>query len=622
MSAAVPIRRPAPATTPDPATQQALANAITARAIVDALAAAGVRHAVVSPGGRNIPLLLAMEACDAITAVSVIDERQAGFVALGLARATGAPVAAAATSGSAVAHYLPAALEASEDDIPLVLISADRPTERHGFGAPQTVPQLGILAPHVRHALALEAPRPEADAAGWVTASVSHTVAAATGPRPGPVHINAPFREPLWSAEADDLLTKERQPLPRTVTRTAPGIGDLHARRIADRLLMARRGVIVCGPRIGAASDDDDLILDLAERLNWPVVADVTSNLRFGRPCAHLVTTHEALLATHRFRQLRPDLVLRFGREPVARAAWEWLAALGSDVERIHVDAGGRWFDPAVQGAELVVSSVGRFADSIFPLLVRPGFASPEWLAIWQQAERRATAALATACYDDPDIDTDSAADGDGGLTEASVAATAIDALSDGAALFAGNSMPIRDLDLFARPRTVDIDVFANRGLNGIDGGIATSVGIASGREGDLLSILGDVTAMHDLGALALAADNAVGLTLLVVDNSGGRIFEHLPVSRHPKRDWFDTRLATAPSGRTDLAAVGRAHGLTVHEVTNSAELFAALRREMPAPGSSLIIAQVEPHQSVANRRAALAAARARVSDASSGGTP
>lgn len=601
---------------------QAMANARLAAVLVQALKDAGVKDVVASPGGRNIPLLAAVEAADGLRITSVVDERQAGFVALGLACATNRPVATMATSGSASAHYLPAVVEADANGIPLVIVSADRPAERHGFGAPQCMPQNELFGPYVADAVCLEACTPQSDtpisaatstpaaALRWADAFVSKVVE--LGVQEGrPVHINARFREPLWHPEAASLAVDSMGSLaPRPQTTAAPIVAPDQARRIADSLLWCRRGLIVVGPRVGPLRDDS-AILALARRLRWPVLADTASGLRASASASAdsdtdggasvpdvLVTTHEALLGCSSFASEAPDMVLQFGREPIARRVWEWLRDLPDGTERMHVESKGRWFDAHIRATELVTADAASFVAAVGPLLGRPSRREPSWLTRWQRAEALAAQTLS-------ELD-------NSGWSEATVAATTVQALGADDALLLGNSMPIRDVDLFSTGSPTA--VFANRGVNGIDGHIATAIGIAQGTGRRCLAIIGDLTALHDIGALAAAVQLQAGITLVVVDNRGGGIFEHLPVAQCADRKWFETRVAT--THETDIAAVGRAFGLIVHEVVNKPSLASAIAStcgETGTVGPVMVVARVDRNASTDNRRSAIQAVVARL---------
>ncbi len=545
-------------------------NLAAAAALIDGLAAAGVRDVVFSPGSRSTPLVLAADAREALRTWPVLDERVGGFFALGLARASGLPVALVCTSGSAGAHYLPAALEADRSGVPLVLVTADRPPELHDCGANQTVDQRGLLGGVGRLARDLGAP----DAAaldGWFAAGRRAAERAGDAPA-GPAHLNVAFREPLWAPDA--AIPPPRVAGRRLVASPAPDPGLVDA--LADRLGAAGRGVVHCGAGAADRPEVAAAVVALARHLGWPVLAEVASGLRVGAHDPSPVVAHaDGLLGG---AVPAPDLVLRLGAVSPSRRVAAWLARASATV---LVAADGQRRDPDHRAETLVVAPPAPLLEA----LARRLPASAGWLSAWRAADDAAAATVAGA--DAP---------WEGALARAVVAA-----MPDGAALHLGNSLPVRDADAFAARRAGDVRVFVSRGVSGIDGALATAAGEAVGAGRPTWALVGDLTCLHDLGGLLFVGQLRPDLTVVVVDNGGGGIFGVLPIAQHSGA--FERCFLTPQ--QFDLKALCAGCGVDYRRADDLDALRAALA---PGPGPRLIHVPVD--------RAASAAARAEVNAA------
>ncbi|MEZ4432242.1 MAG: 2-succinyl-5-enolpyruvyl-6-hydroxy-3-cyclohexene-1-carboxylic-acid synthase [bacterium] len=548
---------------PKPDEAQAAANAAAAAQLAAGLADAGVRAAVISPGSRNTPLVLALAARPDIAAHSVVDERVAGFLALGLARASGRPVVLSCTSGSAGAHYLPALIEAWHSRVPLVVVTADRPAELHGCGAPQTIDQRHLFGGFVHLSRDLPAPAPGLPDA-WIRAAAADATRRARR-RGGPVHLNAAFREPLWMPGLA-VEAPAARPEAAEAPFTAPPLAAL-----ADRVTAARRGVIVAGP--GAPP-----LAPLAEALGWPLLAEAAAGPNPGR-----ITTADALLRGP-FARHRPDLALRFGLPPTAKSLNRWLHG----VDTITVDPHGDRLDPT-HAAAVVEADPAALAAALAALPTAP---DADWRPRWRRAEAIARATLDRHLRD--------------GLWGGAIAAALTAARP--AAIHAGNSMAIRDLDL-ADPGPAR--VYSSRGANGIDGTIATAAGEALATAGPLAALLGDLSALHDAGGLLHAGALDRPLTLVVADNGGGGIFEYLPIAAHAAA--FERWFLTPRSTRLD--ALCAAAGVRYAEVTAAPALAPALAAAINRPGVDCVHVRVDRQDDTARHRAAWAAVAAATED-------
>jgi 2-succinyl-5-enolpyruvyl-6-hydroxy-3-cyclohexene-1-carboxylate synthase len=493
-------------------------NAAWARALLSEWVRAGARDAVVCPGSRSSPLAVGAAELEGLRVWSVVDERSAAFFALGLARASGRPTLVVATSGSAGAHFLPAAIEAQLSSIPLVLLTADRPWELHDFGAPQTIPQEGLYGRFVRAAHALPVPEATDTAFLHLRALVSRT-AQAVARAPGPVHFNVPFREPLapTGGSPPDLGTRALEGEgPQPFVAFAARQPAAHVLSELTALVQHKpRGVIVCGPRAPERGFAEALF-ELSRAAGYPLLAEACSNARFGAPPDVCVVGHyEALLAHEPFARAHlPEVVLRFGGGLTSKRLGQWLDASGAH-EVLFAD-GDAVIDPSHR-ARCVVP--GGALDAARALAAHSCDRADGWTRRFAHAEQRAQAALSSAFAQDRS------------LTEPRIARELAASLPPHAELFVSSSMPIRELDAFAAPGRAPLRVHANRGANGIDGIVSTAAGVAASTGRPTVLYTGDLALLHDLGGLLLARRHALSLAIVVVNNDGGGIFSFLPIA-------------------------------------------------------------------------------------------
>lgn len=533
-------------TAPNPSTAQALA-------LVDELARCGVTEAVVAPGSRSTALVFALSREERIRTHVQIDERSAGFLAVGMARATGRPAVVVTTSGTATANLHPAVVEADRAAVPLLLVTADRPPEARDTDANQTIRQVGLYGGSVRWSVDLAvAEDREAAVAYWrSTVCRAYAEALGLGGAAGPVHLNAPFREPTVPLSDDGRSEAAAFGGPVAgrpggarwvdiaLPRRTPSDEAIEA--VAGRCRSVRRGVIVAGE----GSPNADALHELAERLGWPVLAEPLSGAR-DRPEAistyHHLLGHEPFAADH-----TPELVLRFGR---AGLSANLMRLLGSGVEQIAVLPDGRWSDPRRATTRAVVADPDEVCGDLLERS-ESSETDPRWSDAWRRADRAATEAVVDALGEG------------GGLNEPATARWTASGAPEGAALVVGSSMPVRDLDAFMAPRS-GLEVYGNRGASGIDGFVSSALGVALGHTGPTVALAGDLSLLHDANGF-LAEPRDVALTIVVVNNDGGGIFHFLPQSRFP--DELE-RLFATPHGR-DLGAIVRAYGVD-HEVVGS----------------------------------------------------
>ncbi|MBL8917358.1 MAG: 2-succinyl-5-enolpyruvyl-6-hydroxy-3-cyclohexene-1-carboxylic-acid synthase [Myxococcaceae bacterium] len=525
-----------------------------AATIAGTLVACGVRHVVLAPGSRSTPLALAFADRPDLRCWPVLDERSAAFFALGLSKAGGAPAAVLCTSGTAGAHFLPALLEAREGGTPLIAITADRPWELHGFGAPQTIDQTTLFGGAVRASLRL--PEPFEAGLEHLVASLAKTISVSTATPRGGVHLNAPFREPLVhpDGEAGPLVD------PRVPRFERPsGLAELSVVRSA--IAQARRGIILIGPR----ERDDGLpeaLHALGRALGFPVFAEAASNARFGFEGA--VWSMDVLARSAAFsRRLAPEVVLRFGGGLTLKAPQQWLDGCGARVFAFLDEA--QPFDPLHRVEAFFEGDVVAMVKALTPASSRDSALGAMVLA----AQARAQAVLTRRRQ----------------LEEATVAAAVTASLPSGSNLILSSSMPIRDVDAFAVPGPSRLRVFSNRGVNGIDGVVSTAAGVAAATGRPSVLLIGDVAALHDLSGWLVARAARVPLVVVVVNNDGGGIFSFLPVAERTRH--FEALFGT-PHG-LDFAHVAALSGATLSRPTSLEALEVAVTEGIERGGLHLV---------------------------------
>lgn len=571
--------------------------------VVDEWVRAGLRHAVVCPGSRSTPVALALGREPRIGVHVVLDERDGGFVALGLARVTGRPVVVCVTSGTAAAELHAAVAEAHHDGVPLLVVSADRPPELHDTGAAQTIEQ-GRLFDRALRASLDPGPPEGLPPASWRSLAARAVLAAVGdgGGEPGPVHVNLAFREPLAEGDppgVDDLPPPRPAGAPwHAVAVPAPVAWPLPG-DVADLLRPGRRGLIVAGAGAGSASS----VAAAASALDWPVLADARSGLRSLLPgpgpvvvaMADGILRSEALAA-----ELAPEVVVRAGAPWASRVVGRWLDGL--DCPQLGLWPPGRWWDPA----RVVGLALRLPADGLWDAVVASGAREPAvagWADRWRVAEEGARSALA-----------DRFASACAPASGPAAAWALAQGMPGGSVLVTSSSMPVRDVEWYA-PRFAStpapVRVLANRGVNGIDGVLATAAGVAAGAEGrPVVAFVGDVAFLHDAGSLGNRTGRAPEPTVVVVDNGGGAIFGSLPQRRFVEPALWERLFVTPPA--LDVTQVAAGFGRRVEEAATLGELGSALRGALERGDGTVVVARSsQADDAEARRRLADALARA-----------
>jgi 2-succinyl-5-enolpyruvyl-6-hydroxy-3-cyclohexene-1-carboxylate synthase len=575
-----------------------------AGAFVDELARAGMRHACIAPGSRSTPLALTIASHSSLRTWMHLDERSAAFFALGLARATGEPVALLCTSGTAAANFLPAVVEANAAGVPLLVLTADRPPELRDVGAPQTIDQNRLFGAQVKWFVEAALPEATSEMLRYVRTLANRAMATAATSPPGPVHLNFPFREPLVPvpmerpanlAPADALAWDGRAAgAPWVAVSAAPRMADATTtRRVAEQLRDSERPLVVAGPQHDGSLASP--LAALARAIGAPLLADPLSQLRWGAhdrstliDCYDAALRHDPTCAS-----LTPDLILRVGGVPTSKPLQQFLLRHAA-ARQIVVDE-GRWPDPMHLAAGMVRADPRRLAEALADELHG---SSPEqaWMARWRRVNETTHCALAdyAAAVDEP-------------FEGRALAELAALVPADGT-LFVSSSMPVRDLDSFARGDSRRLRVLANRGANGIDGVVSTALGAAAAAresgDGPLVLAIGDVAFYHDMNGLLAGRLHGIDATIVVLNNDGGGIFSFLPQAAHPAH--FEQLFGT-PHGLT-FAPAAELYGATYRRAAGWKELRSAVKDGVSGRGLHIVEMATDRARNVTLHRDAWAA--------------
>jgi len=587
----------------------------------------GITDVVISPGSRSTPLTLTLHAQPGLRAWIQLDERSAGFFALGQARRTGRPSVLVCTSGTAAANYLPAVIEAHHAGVPMIVCTADRPPELRDWGSPQTIDQVKLYGSAARWAVDL------AVAGEWSRPQgrlVAHrAVVSATGSNPGPVHLNWPLREPLEPVASVPVVTahppgdsnaatatpadgasgapavpgKSNVPGDSNVPATPGGSASAAPATPGNSIVSYERGVIIVGPDAGRGIEAQNAVVSAALKLSaataWPVIGEPIAGTRraSGDSVGTVIANADHILRhTAVVEELRPDVVIQLGGTPTTKPLRLWLEAHRPE-HVILIDPANRWNDPSFMVTRHVA------ADPVAGLTALAGSVRREssWCDRWKELDLIAARVIRNEI-------------GRGPLLSALVTSVLAETVPAGTLVMASNSMPVRELDSFVPTEGPRIDFVGNRGASGIDGITSTALGLASQHDGPVVLYIGDLALLHDLGALFGAARCGLHLTVVCVDNNGGGIFASLPIASRGDEVDFETLFRT-PHG-LDLADFNGVGGVRIKEVTTETELAEALRSscEHDTPGVDLVLVSVDPDADLAQHRAIADAVKVAVS--------
>jgi len=569
-------------------------------ALVDELVRSGVRHLCLCPGSRSTPLALTAASHPGLRVWTLVDERSCGFFALGMARMQRAPVALLSTSGTAAANFLPAVIEAAYGRVPLIVLTADRPPELRDCGASQTIVQVRLYGAHAKWFVDVAVPEATDALVRYARSLACQAVAEATAVPAGPVHLNLPLREPLvptvdpvdqpaddgravaWAAGRDDghpfTTVRRAEPLPDPDLVCA----------LADDLQRRPKGVIVCGPQDDPALPE--AICRLGAVLEYPILADPLSQVRCGaHDRSHVVDSYDALLRVGALApSLTPDIILRVGGIPASKPLLGYLERHGR-IGQTVIDGGGGWLDPGRLASQVVHADPRRLCEGVtaeidrrraagsarpHPKLERgEGRAPTPWVAMWQRLAARTRQAITERLgrIHEP--------------FEGKVFAELAELLPDGATLYVGNSMPVRDLDTFfpGSPRT--IRVLGNRGASGIDGVVSSALGAAAVGRPPVVLVLGDLAFYHDLNGLLAAKLHRLSATIVLLNNDGGGIFSFMPQADYPEH--FEALFGT-PTG-LDFRVAADLYGAAFARPQTWDAFGTCVREGLTSPGLGIV---------------------------------
>ena len=536
--------------------------------LVDELHQLGVRHAVFSPGSRSTTLAMLFQSHGGFHTYMNIDERSAGFMALGIAKAQGEPAVLVCTSGSALTHYGPAVVEAKHSGVPMIILSADRPYTLQQVGAPQTIDQQKYFGSAVNYYEELSVPS-ESHYYTYPRQVARRAYLKANDHKLGPVHINVPLFEPLVPNREEEYFTQGRSAKPFRLVKHEE-IGSLVS------LLDGKRVLILGGPSV----TNPKTVVEFAERIGAVVIGDPLSNLR---QYEGVISTYDAFLAHHeRWEELRPDVVIQLGQIPVSKRIQQWMATL-TDIDYITVSPNADVVNPSLTTTIHVMASVdvslAELCRGLFELPEpstkisdeeQKTIADTEYVKAWQQIESDSRQQL-DKVQEEPT------------LFEGRTIHMLQHMMPHEGQILVANSMSIRDIDYFWATGRSQAKVYGNRGTNGIDGTVSTALGLSTNGNPTVM-VTGDLSFFHDLNGLAIGKTHDMNLTIILHNNDGGGIFQYLP---QKGTDDFDY-LFNTPQG-IDYSGLATMYGLDYVKVTTNAELELAMKQYIGTEGIHII---------------------------------
>jgi len=544
-------------------------------AFVDELTKCGLKDVVISPGSRSTPMSMMMAEHPEMKVWLEIDERSAGFFALGMAKAKKEPVALVCTSGTAAANYMPAIAEAYLSRVPLLVITTDRPHELRDVGAPQAIDQINLFGKYAKWFVEMALPEENENMLRYVRTFVGRAMATAVKGPSGVVHMNFPFREPLIpDFSIESLFNVGRMPRERYVKVS---IGTLHpnqeiVRELTEIAQHTEKGLIIVGPQ-----DEPELVVAvtrLAEKLKYPILADPLSQLRSGiHDMDWVIDSYDTFLREDRFAfSYQPEVIIRFGAMPVSKALLLYLKR-HANTRQVIVDEDGGWREPTLLASDMVYANSKMLCKMILDQLQDRNITrTGDWAEHWVTVNSKTRALL----IDEGKREI---------LFEGRIILEIAELLPENSTLFIGNSMPIRDVDSFFFNNRKGIRMLANRGANGIDGIISSAIGASTVAEVPLVLVIGDLSFYHDMNGLLAAKLNKLNITIILVNNDGGGIFSFLPQSDHPKH--FEALFGT-PIG-LDYSHAVTMYGGSFQRITDWNEFRDTFTMEIRKEGLSVI---------------------------------
>ncbi len=558
-------------------------NSLWASVLVETLVCAGVRHVVISPGSRSTPLTMAFAAHSGIEALPVLDERSAGFFALGLARQRLLPVALVCTSGTAAANLLPAIVEAHESAVPLLVLTADRPPELRASASGQTIDQQKLYGGYVEFYHELALPELSEPRLRYLRQMMTHALSRSRAGGGAPVHLNVPFRDPLpplpdggdaaaLASSIDwELFFRQVRPAPMVQIATVlpPLTPDVH-------------GAIVVGPNQPAEPEAFvAAVAEIARRLGWPVLADGLSPVRNHAPrIPHVVSTYDVILRNEpAAERLKPEVVLCLGGWPTSKVLRAWLEESRAAIWLVTERRDNR---DALHGRTVPLMMSLPVLAAALPVASDPS----GYERMWSRYEQKARAAL------------DSRLGAENAFFEPKAAWLLAQHLPPHTSVVVANSMPVRDVEYVWPPGKREIRTWCNRGANGIDGTLSSALGIAHGSGRPAVLLTGDLALLHDSNGFLLRSHFRGGLTVVLINNRGGGIFEHLPIAQFepPFEEFFAT------PQEVSFERLCAAHAIE-HVLVRDWLQFVGLVSSLPTSGIRVLELVTERKRDAAGRR-------------------
>lgn len=550
-------------------------NLRVAALFVDGLAQSGLTAVIISPGSRSTPLTLAFEAHPAIEIFLHLDERGAGFFALGMAIASDKPVALVCTSGTAVANYLPAIIEAQMSQVPLLILTGDRPHELRHSGANQTIDQVKIFGDQVLWFTDMALPEAVAPQVALrnVQTTAVRAYATANGLRKGPVHVNFPFRKPLepeasgeWQVASQELFTIHHLQSTIQIWKRGKLLPTPEQMEWLTAVFNQHpHGLIICGPRC-PGDDFAKAVINLAQQTGYPILADAISGLRFHHRDAKnaaeksakfadsfIISSYETFLQSDPGWP-EPGIIVRFGAVPTSKWLNSYLDGINPKI-RLHIRENGVWADDSQRISHFLQVNETAVCQQLLSKLAKRQ--NEQWITAVNQSDKACWTHLQAALADS--------------YFDGAIVADVIELIPEGATLFMGNSSPIRHLEQYGRFQSKQLTAYANRGASGIDGNLATALGMYAASKRPLVAIVGDITFFHDMNSLYLAKGDSKNITIILLHNDGGSIFNRLPIAQIEPPF---TKLFLTPHG-LDFEPVCRMFGLD-YVRTDSRKAFRA----------------------------------------------
>lgn len=559
--------------------------------IVDELVKHGVDTVCVAPGSRSTPLVVAFAEHEEVTVFRHLDERSAGFFAVGRAKQTGKVTPVISTSGTAVANFHPAVIEADQSRCPLLVLSADRPSVLHDTGANQTITQDGMFGEAVRWDRTLPEPKADEQSIRALRTFIARSIALCYGSYPGPVHLNIPFSKPLAPVEdaaesIDDQLRDGRTRFARTSSYTTLRFGSASLsnddmNQLKRVVRTTEKGLIIVGP-LPPAHAPITSIVEMARSVPYPVLADPLSGIRFRSGIENCLVCggYDSYLAEQITRHLEPpELVLQFGANPTSVQLHDYIAR--TEPRHFLIDPSPGWQESTFTASDLIIADPDSVATNLASIDIEQDSA---WLSIFERLE--------TAYWEKVDeVDR---------FHEGQILATVMDFVPAESVVFVGNSMPIRDLDRFVYPRQKDLSLIGNRGASGIDGNISTALGAGSSSGEQLVAVLGDVAFYHDMNGLLAVNRCDIDITIVVINNDGGGIFHMLPIAdfEPPFTSHFKM-----PHG-LQFESAAELYGLSYAQIQSLDTLESKLSESFTTAGSMLIEIDTDAAESHSTRQA------------------